>query len=141
MFEDIFKDSSEKEIMNQILGVIQSIGTFTAVGILMVLGIKYMVGSTEQRASYKRSFLPYVIGSVLIFGAVNITAVIYDGVNEATTAHESGYEEIYCTGTYEGHNCHTLVGNKMNGQITYYPDRVIVESGHVKCKTCGHYLS
>lgn len=44
----------------------------------MILGIKYMMGSIEERASYKKSMLPYFIGAILLFGAVNITAVLYD---------------------------------------------------------------
>ena len=79
--------------MNQILGIIQVIGTFIAVGTLMILGIKYMVGSAEERASYKKSMLPYVIGSVLIFSAVNITSVIYNEVYEVTTTEMTKFEE------------------------------------------------
>ena len=46
----------------------------------MILGIKYMLGSVEEKASYKKSMMPYLIGSVLIFGAVNVTATIYSTV-------------------------------------------------------------
>ena len=37
-----------------------------------------MMGSIEERASYKKSMLPYFIGGILLFGAVNLTAAIYD---------------------------------------------------------------
>ena len=50
--------------------------------------------------------------------------------------------EIYCSGTYQGHNCHTLVGYKMNGQITFYSSTTTTDTtGYVKCKTCGSYVS
>ncbi|MCI8621854.1 MAG: hypothetical protein HFJ50_09445 [Clostridia bacterium] len=42
----------------------------------MILGIKYMMGSLEQRATYKKSMLPLLIGAVLLFSAVNLTAFI-----------------------------------------------------------------
>ena len=70
-----------EELGNSILGLIQVIGTFASVGILMVLGIKYMVGSVEEKASYKKTMLPYLVGAIILFSAVNLTAVIYDLAN------------------------------------------------------------
>ena len=63
--------------LNTVLGVIQVAGTLFAVGTLMVLGIKYMMGSIEEKAQYKKSMLPYVIGAVFVFSAVNIATVVY----------------------------------------------------------------
>lgn len=86
---DMFKDIEEVEDAgNIILGIIQVIGSFLAVGIIMVLGIKYMIGSTEERASYKKTMLPYLIGAVLLFSAVNITAAVVDMAK--TTAEGGG---------------------------------------------------
>lgn len=77
MIIDIFKEAEEVEdVGNVALGLIQVIGTFISIGILMILGIKYMIGSTEEKASYKRAMLPYLVGSILLFGAVNLTTVI-----------------------------------------------------------------
>ena len=61
----------------KIVGIIQVIGTIVSVGMLMVLGIKYVMGSVEQKAEYKKSMLPYLIGAILIFGVSNITQIIY----------------------------------------------------------------
>jgi len=61
---------------SQILGIIRVAGTIGAVGILMVLGIKYMMGSTEEKAEYKKTMLPYIIGAVLLFAAVQIAGII-----------------------------------------------------------------
>ncbi len=71
-------------IGNIVLGIIQLIGSFAAVGTIMVLGIKYVTGTIEERASYKKSMIPYIVGCVLIFGAVNITAVLYENFNQET---------------------------------------------------------
>jgi len=78
--EDLFSNlgTDTETIGNKILGIIQVVGTFISVGIFMILGIKYMVGSTEERAEYKRSMIPYIVGALLLFGAVNLTAKIYD---------------------------------------------------------------
>ncbi len=71
-----------KEKGGRIVGIIQVIGTMLAVGMLIILGIKYMMGSADQKAEYKKSMLPYIIGSILIFGFSNITQVIYNWAKE-----------------------------------------------------------
>ena len=76
LFSNLGDDT--EEIGNHILGIIQVTGTLIAVGVLMLLGLKYLVGSVEERANYKKTMLPYVIGAVLLFSAVNITNVIYN---------------------------------------------------------------
>lgn len=46
----------------------------TAVTIIIgiVLGIKYMVGSVEEKAEYKKMLVPYLAGCVAIYGALGI---------------------------------------------------------------------
>ena len=77
---DIFSDLGDTadDVGNNILGIIQVIGTLVAVGVLMVLGVKYMAGSAEERASYKKSMMPYVIGAIILFSAANLTALVYN---------------------------------------------------------------
>ena len=66
-----------EEIGNNILGIIQAVGTLIAVGTLMLIGLKYLVGSVEEKANYKKTMLPYIIGAVLLFSAVNVTTLVY----------------------------------------------------------------
>lgn len=61
----------------QIIGIIQVIGTIVSIAMLSVIGIKYMLGSADQKAEYRKSMLPYFIGAILIFGFSNITQIIY----------------------------------------------------------------
>ena len=61
----------------QIIGIVRFFGTWASVAVLIILGIKYMMGSIEEKAEYKKSMLPYVIGAVLVFAATNIVSVIY----------------------------------------------------------------
>ena len=49
-----------------------------AVIILIILGIKYMMGSAEEKAEYKKTLLPYFIGALFVFGAGAITTVIFN---------------------------------------------------------------
>ena len=60
-----------------VLGVIQVIGTVMAVVMLMVIGIKYMLGSVEERAEYKDTLKPYLIGAFLLFSGTTIPQIIY----------------------------------------------------------------
>ena len=68
----------ETDFVDKITDLISKIGAFIAVGVMMIIGIKYMTGSLEEKANYKKTMLPYVIGAVLLFSAVNITTAIYD---------------------------------------------------------------
>ena len=60
-----------------VLGIIQVIGTVVAVVMLMVIGIKYMLGSVEERAEYKDTLKPYLIGAFLLFSGATIPQIIY----------------------------------------------------------------
>lgn len=66
-----------KNIGGQLLGIFQTVGAVVAVVILLVLGIKYMMGSAEEKADYKKSMIPYVIGAIIIFGAPAIANMVY----------------------------------------------------------------
>ena len=71
---------------NKIIGAIQLIGSIVSVLTLVVLGIKYMTGSVEERAEYKKTMMPYVIGAALIFAASALAQVIYGFFNGMTAA-------------------------------------------------------
>ena len=54
---------------DRITGIIKIVGIFVAVGALMAIGIKYMMGSAEEKAEYKKVMIPYIIGAVLLLAA------------------------------------------------------------------------
>ena len=54
---------------NQLATIIRAVGIVAAVLILMILGIKYMLGSAEEKAEYKKTMIPYIVGAVVLFGA------------------------------------------------------------------------
>ncbi len=66
---------------NQAITVISTAGSIISVIILVVLGIKYMMGSAEEKAEYKKTLLPYIIGAVFIFAASTIASVIFGFAN------------------------------------------------------------
>lgn len=70
--------TSVKTIGEKILGIVQIVGTTASIITLIILGIKYMTGSVEEKAEYKKTLMPYLIGAVFVLGATNITKWIYD---------------------------------------------------------------
>ena len=69
------------ELGQKLMGILSTIGIVLAVLVLMVLGIKYMMGSAEEKAEYKKTMIPYVIGAILIFGASTIANMVYNFAN------------------------------------------------------------
>ena len=72
------KTDSISTIGNNVVKILQTVGVVLSVVILIVLGIKYMMGSAEEKAEYKKSMMPYVIGAALIFAASALAQVIYN---------------------------------------------------------------
>ena len=64
--------------VNNVIGVIRIVGSIVSVVTLVALGIKYMFGSIEERAEYKETMKPYLIGAILVFGISNVTSILYD---------------------------------------------------------------
>lgn len=72
-------------IGGQIANILSTIGIIVAVIVLLVLGIKYMMGSASEKAEYKKTMIPYLVGAILIFGASAITQVVVNiasGLND-----------------------------------------------------------
>ena len=63
--------------IGRILGIIQLVGTIVSVAILVVIGIKYMTGSVEEKAEYKSSMIPYIVGAFLLFTGTYVPQLIY----------------------------------------------------------------
>ena len=61
-----------------VIGVITTIGSILSVIVLIILGLKYMMGSVEERAEYKKTMMPYVIGATILFGASTFASAIYN---------------------------------------------------------------
>ncbi len=74
---DANNTESIQNVGSRILGIVRVVGTIAAVAMLIVLGIKYMMGSAEERAEYKKTLFPYFIGAILIFAATNLADMIY----------------------------------------------------------------
>lgn len=62
---------------NSIISILQTVGVVLSVVVLMIIGIKYMMGSAEEKAEYKKTMIPYIVGAALIFTASIFANVIY----------------------------------------------------------------
>lgn len=69
------------ELGNRITGAIKLIGIFVSVAMTMVIGIKYMVMSVEEKAEYKKTAIAYLTGAILIFATTQLIDFIYDIMN------------------------------------------------------------
>ena len=77
-------DTQIKQLGNKIVGLIRTVGTIISVGILVVLGIKYMTASPEGKADYKSTMIPYLVGAILVFAATWIATAIYNFADTMT---------------------------------------------------------
>lgn len=68
-------------VINDVIGLLQLAGTGISVVTITLLGAKYMLSSVEQKAEIKNRAMPVVIGCVILFGAVNLVAIVANFTN------------------------------------------------------------
>ena len=61
----------------QIMGMIRNVAIVASVIIIMVLGVKYMLGSVEEKAEYKKTMSMYLLGTLILFSASTLPNIIY----------------------------------------------------------------
>ena len=69
-------DSTITQIGGKVLSAVTTTGIVLSVLMLAVLGVKYMLGSSEEKAEYKKSMMPYLIGALLVFAASTIATAV-----------------------------------------------------------------
>ena len=66
-----------------IASTIQIIGIILSAIVIGLLGIKYMTGSVEERADYKKSMIPFLVGTVMLVAIGTILRLINDLTTQA----------------------------------------------------------
>ena len=61
-----------KATSNMIYNILLISGICIAVIVSGILGIKFMIGSAEEKAQIKDALIPFVIGCIVVFGAFGI---------------------------------------------------------------------
>ena len=74
-----------KNTSNTIANILIAIGTVIAVIVSSILGIKFMIGSVEEKAQIKEALVPFVIGCIVIFGAFTIWKIFVNIGNSIVT--------------------------------------------------------
>ena len=69
------------DIGGVVLGAVNVVGAFVSVAMLMIIGIKFMMGSVEEKAEYKKTMFPYTIGAILLFSGTTLINCIYKMFN------------------------------------------------------------
>ena len=135
-------DAYEHELkikFDKILGVISVVGVVVSVATLMLIGIKYMVGSVEQKAKYKEILVPWLLGAGLVFSASTLPNFIYN-ITGSEHVHDYSGAYVATAGDKHVHKCLTCDTNKeVPSSIEVYSfDR----SKHgLKCSVCGGFIS
>lgn len=61
----------------KILAYIRNIAVIAGVIVITILGVKYMTGSLEEKGEYKKSFIPLIVGIIVIMAATAIATTIF----------------------------------------------------------------
>lgn len=64
------------DLGNVILGIIQYVAIGVASIAAIILGIKYMYSSPEDKAEIKKKLVPFIIGGILVFGAIQLVKLV-----------------------------------------------------------------
>ena len=56
--------------------MVRYVGTGVSVIVVLMLGIKYMISSIEDKAEIKKRAVPIVIGCVILFATTNLLIII-----------------------------------------------------------------
>lgn len=71
-------DASGLQTMaSKVLGIIQIATAVLAVILIAVFGFKFVLGSAQEKADYQKSFIPLIVGVVVVFAATSIAKVIF----------------------------------------------------------------
>lgn len=67
---------SLKNASSSIYNILLICGVIIAVLIGSIMGIKFMIGSVEEKAEIKAALVPFAIGCIVVFGAFGIWKIV-----------------------------------------------------------------
>lgn len=69
--------SSIQGMAGKVLGLIQIASAVFAVILIAVFGFKFIMGSANEKADYQKSFIPLIVGVVVVFAATSIANLLF----------------------------------------------------------------
>lgn len=87
---------SEKvqNIAGNILAIVRNVGVAISIVALSIIGIKYMLGSVEQKAEYKKSLIPFAVGVIMLVAGTTVVTFVNEAINGPNSSvYINGYNE------------------------------------------------
>ena len=110
--DDLGETTIFSEMVSSVLGVISVIGIFVAVAGIMIIGIKTIFGSVEEKADYKKKILPFIIGAIILFVPATAVRLIYKTTKITVGEEYAGYsDEQFTEGEKWVANLYNTYGN------------------------------
>jgi len=66
----------------KVIKIMQTVGIIVGVAVLVILGIKFMMGSAEEKAEYKKTFIPLIIGAIVLISAFSLASFLFSALGE-----------------------------------------------------------
>ena len=64
-------------LAGQVINLIQIASAVAAVILIAVFGFKFILGSANEKADYQKSFIPLIVGVVVVFAATSIAKLLF----------------------------------------------------------------
>jgi len=71
-------ESGLKDMSDTIYNILLVVGIIVVIIVGLIMGIKFIMGSLEEKADIKAMLIPYIIGCVVVFGAFTIWKIVVD---------------------------------------------------------------
>ena len=65
------------KIAGKVVNLIQIASAVLAVVLIAVFGFKFILGSANEKADYQKSFIPLIVGVVVVFAATSIAKLLF----------------------------------------------------------------
>lgn len=75
---DKIKPENLKDMSDTLYNILLVVGIIAAIIVGLIMGIKFIMGSIEEKAEIKTMLIPYIIGCVVVFGAFTIWKIVVD---------------------------------------------------------------
>ena len=70
--------NSSDSMISEFVGVFQVIGAVISILALVIIGIRYMLSSLEEKAKMKGILVYYIIGAILVFATSSVLSIAYN---------------------------------------------------------------
>ena len=71
-------ETEGNKVRDTVITLVRVVAVGTAIIMILVLGMKYMVSAPGDRADIKKHLIAYVIGAFIVFGSATILKILID---------------------------------------------------------------